>query len=587
MVPKPRDVSPSAYPMITNNSSLKRMRSNSSLKAEKGSLVDLENWGYPGYLTDQQFGIYNAFKEEIYRRDASFRATVFSFGESIEEKPYAICRWLRARKFVLSDAIEMVTEATKCREKHVQPNFYENPMDALGVEVSTYVAQYPQFYCGFTKKGCPLFISKPGVLSTSGLECITTIEGILKYHWFEMIHNFGGALRESISRHYDFKRFEVVCIIDLAHLSSTQVNKRALNIVKIQSQIDSLCFPETLNRLLVVNAPSFFSLTWKVIKGWIDERTANKVEIYSNRKNSRKRLLELVNENELPSDYGGKAISTALSLDRHWLSKENKNLNRQVSKLVSVRSSSHFNIELIKNESMRSTVFTRCMTGAKFYIKRDGTKQNMDGVIIKHEGEGIDEENPTRVDIMETVQGPCTVKIRIERLGSTLSSKNFLFVGKISDNTQKIMETKPLVNNLPEHPIVRPSPDTIQQLKSSNIDSLIDTQLESSPKKKDVANISKSKSTVDCRGGEVIPQYTTIRTVKSLDGKPPVNKLSQPNTVSYSLPGSASFAASYTSAPEHVLQSAKAKAGYYVVEEEDVSYTRGSFLSSCGWRSCF
>ena len=115
-------------------------------------------------------------------------------------------RWLRARKFVLSDTIRMVEEATVCRQEHADANFYENPKQALGVELSTYIAQYPQLYTGFTKTGCPLFISKPGVLCTGGLECITTISGILRYHWYEMIHNFGGALKESISINKNFKR---------------------------------------------------------------------------------------------------------------------------------------------------------------------------------------------------------------------------------------------------------------------------------------------------------------------------------------------------------------------------------------------
>ena len=100
----------------------------------------------------------------------------------------------------------MVEEATKCRQEHVKANFYEDPRDALGVELSTYVAQYPQLYYGFAKKGYPLFISKPGLLCTGGLECITTVDGILRYHWHEMIHNFGGALRESIKRNDNFKR---------------------------------------------------------------------------------------------------------------------------------------------------------------------------------------------------------------------------------------------------------------------------------------------------------------------------------------------------------------------------------------------
>ena len=117
-----------------------------------------------------------------------------------------LSRWLRARKFDLGETLKMVEEATECRKDHFHANFYKSPKDALGVELSTYIAQYPQLYCGFTKSGYPLFISKPGMLCTSAIECITTVEGIFRYHWHEMVNSFGGALCESVKRNPNLKR---------------------------------------------------------------------------------------------------------------------------------------------------------------------------------------------------------------------------------------------------------------------------------------------------------------------------------------------------------------------------------------------
>ena len=86
--------------------------------------------------------------------------------------------------------------------------------------------------------------------------------------------------------HPDFSNFQCVIVIDLDHLSTSQLSQRALNIVKTQTAIDSVCFPETMNKTLVINAPRFFSLTWNIIKGWIDPRTAGKIELISSRKRS-------------------------------------------------------------------------------------------------------------------------------------------------------------------------------------------------------------------------------------------------------------------------------------------------------------
>jgi hypothetical protein len=99
-------------------------------------------------------------------------------------------------------------------------------------------------------------------------------------------------------------------VLDLEHLSTSQLGSRSLAIIKEQSFIDSLCFPETMAKMIIVNAPRFFTITWQVIRGWLDARTAAKVEVISSRKASENRLLELIDAEYLPSDYGGKGPDT-------------------------------------------------------------------------------------------------------------------------------------------------------------------------------------------------------------------------------------------------------------------------------------
>jgi hypothetical protein len=98
-------------------------------------------------------------------------------------------------------------------------------------------------------------------------------------------------------------------------LTTAQLTSRALAIIKEQSAIDSVCFPETMHKMLILNSPTFFSATWRIIKGWLDPRTANKIEVISNTAAGQKRLLELVDAELLPSDYGGKAKDTVTTMD--------------------------------------------------------------------------------------------------------------------------------------------------------------------------------------------------------------------------------------------------------------------------------
>ena len=127
----------------------------------------------------------------------------------------------------------MVESAVQMRRVHSKHDFYPDAKKALGVEPSVYISQYPQLYCGHCKGGYPLFISKPGVLNVSGLECITTMDGVLRYHWHAMIHQFGENLRARKMSDPNFNRFEVVCVIDLENLAVSNVGKRPLNIIKV------------------------------------------------------------------------------------------------------------------------------------------------------------------------------------------------------------------------------------------------------------------------------------------------------------------------------------------------------------------
>lgn len=93
------------------------------------------------------------------------------------------------------------------------------------------------------------------------------------------------------------------------------MSRRALAIIKEQAAIDSVCFPETMSKMLIVNAPTYFSATWGIIKGWLDARTAAKIEVISSRATMEKRLLEFIDADQLPRDYGGTGPDTNDSMN--------------------------------------------------------------------------------------------------------------------------------------------------------------------------------------------------------------------------------------------------------------------------------
>jgi len=398
--------------------------------ADKGGADEVKKdpmiWGRGGHLTEEQADIYLKFKDEIEKRDEHFKSTIYSFGE-IEGEVWTLLRWCRARKFDYDEMIKMVEEATECREESMKHNFYEDPKEALGCDMALYMAQYPQVYTGHSKNGIPLFFSKPAKINMDALDIITTLEGIVKFHWFYQMHDFGNLLRDQKQNREGFNRFECFIIMDLGGLSVTQLNSRVMSVIKEQSFIDSLCFPETMNRMVIINAPSFFSATWSVIKGFIDARTSGKVDVIASRKSWEKRLKEFIDDDQLPSDYGGTAPSTTEVMDKA----SPGDMKRLFSEFMYVRGSKEFKTEIAEGEEVEIVVWTHSKSGGKFIVvDQDKTSEKVYGEEVEVKLSSTEEEGKPSVAtiVKERIKGPAAIKVKVKSNASRISTLKFLVV---------------------------------------------------------------------------------------------------------------------------------------------------------------
>eukprot|EP00542_Grammatophora_oceanica_P019789 CAMPEP_0194048652 /NCGR_PEP_ID=MMETSP0009_2-20130614/28009_1 /TAXON_ID=210454 /ORGANISM="Grammatophora oceanica, Strain CCMP 410" /LENGTH=436 /DNA_ID=CAMNT_0038694581 /DNA_START=115 /DNA_END=1425 /DNA_ORIENTATION=+ len=396
-------------------------------KNGKDGKIKPQYWGIPGYLTQEEVVVYNKFKAEVDRLGGDVKKTVYCFGEE-EGEAWCLCRWLRARKFVYEDVVIMINEATKTCAVARTKDFYPDPKEALGCDMSLYFVQFPQLYSGHAKNGAPLFISKPGVLNVDAVECITTLEGILKFHWYIMVRDFGDRLREQKKLDPDaFKQFSCVCVLDLAGLTTSQLSSRALAIIKEQSAIDSVCFPETMNRMVIVNAPRFFTATWGIIKGWLDARTASKIDVISSRKAWEAKLLEFVDKDQLPMDYGGTGVDTKQTLAQS----QPEGMIKLTTEVMKIRSYGSITHDIAAGMALEITVWTRSVAGADFTITdtskdKSSTPPLVSKLLVKHTGSDDVNSIPTSGLITkERLVGPLSIKIKGECHAGRFTTNNF------------------------------------------------------------------------------------------------------------------------------------------------------------------
>lgn len=386
-------------------------------------------WGFPGHLTQEELSTFVKFQKEVESRGGEFKNTVYSFTD-VEGEAYTLTRWLRARKYNLKDTVDMVCEATECRNDPRKHDYYPDGTEALGVDPSIFLALYPQLYTGFSKTGCPVFYSKPGVINIDGIECITNIGGIIKYHWHVMQHDYKRRLLKFKEENPEFCRFECVSVLDLSGLTMSQLGSRTLDIIKNQAFIDSLCFPETMNKMVIVNAPVFFTATWSIIKSFIDVRTAHKVSIFSSTSAAKAFLLNIIDEDNLPSDYGGKATSTQVLSQMEAATGGRKRL---VVEVLYVRGSNSFRMDLDANEEVDIFIHTRSTYGANIKVQDSNKNDLVSAVDVIHSGPCGDHEMPSKFHLTSggKISGVSGVRIKAESLRTKMTSDTYLIVANV------------------------------------------------------------------------------------------------------------------------------------------------------------
>lgn len=96
---------------------------------------------------------------------------------------------------------------------------------------------------------------------------------------------------------------QTLTILDLGGSSSKLMNKRVKKFVQIASSIAQDYYPEMLGRMFIVNTPGLFSMAWRIIRPWLDERTQKKISLEG--KNFQSKLFELAPPENIPEFLGG------------------------------------------------------------------------------------------------------------------------------------------------------------------------------------------------------------------------------------------------------------------------------------------
>lgn len=283
-------------------------------------------WGVYGYLTESQDAILNQFIKTV--PPESLEKAKFT----VETKEQVSLRFLRARQFDLNKAMAMLQECV-LRRKESKSEYWGTIAsdDCALCDVAALKNWYPHTQRGFDKFNRPLFWEHTGNLSIKGIMQMTTTENLINYHWYTMERDVNDAFIAAAEKIAAAKRVKATiatsdsvgddakgddeplqnvstCVVlDLNGFGMGHATQKLLDQVKAYVAIDNICYPETLGKMFVVNAPWLAVTTWGLIKTWLDPRTQAKIEIFGSvTPDVTARLLTVIPEETLPKSLGGK-----------------------------------------------------------------------------------------------------------------------------------------------------------------------------------------------------------------------------------------------------------------------------------------
>ncbi|XP_039009342.1 phosphatidylinositol/phosphatidylcholine transfer protein SFH12-like [Hibiscus syriacus] len=212
---------------------------------------------------------------------------------------HTLLRFLKARRFDMEKTKEMWTNMLQWRQEFGTDTIIE---DFDFKEHSEVLKYYPQGYHGVDKDGRPVYIERLGMVDAGKLMQVTTMDRYLKYHVREFEKTFQmkfPACSIAVKKHID----QSTTILDVNGVGLKSFTKAARDLVGSLQKIDGDNYPETLNRMFIINAGSGFRMLWNSVKSFLDPKTTAKINVLGNK--FQKNLLEIIDESELPDFLGG------------------------------------------------------------------------------------------------------------------------------------------------------------------------------------------------------------------------------------------------------------------------------------------
>ncbi|ORY21511.1 CRAL-TRIO domain-containing protein [Naematelia encephala] len=277
--------------------------------------------GHLGHLSDQQRQLLSEFKTLCAERK---QYTPGSSTQRPSTDDATLLRFLRARKFQLEPAYNQFVTTERWRRENQLTELYEK------IDIDEYEATrrlYPQWTGRRDRRGMPVYLFDVAPLKTSAVFAYEQAKSLKRvsriFRGFEadstkspikMLRLF--ALYENLCRfispwsttidgrpHTETPITQGNNIIDISGVGLKQFWDLK-NHMQDSSQLATAHYPETLDSIFVIGAPSFFPTVWNWIKRWFDPIVVSKIHVVA-AADVYTTLAKYIAPADIPKKFGG------------------------------------------------------------------------------------------------------------------------------------------------------------------------------------------------------------------------------------------------------------------------------------------
>lgn len=164
----------------------------------------------------------------------------------------------------------------------------------------------PHGHCGVDHGGHPMYWEKLGSANLKKALQLVPEERYVRQYLFEYMKSMEMRLVGATLKQGQLVE-TFVSIIDVGgegNLLQLQLSATVRALTKKLIALTGDCFPETLHKMYIINAPKLFSKIWNMVKKLLDEKTQKKIHILD--KDYLNVMLEDMDIDQIPDVFGGK-----------------------------------------------------------------------------------------------------------------------------------------------------------------------------------------------------------------------------------------------------------------------------------------